>query len=81
MGRLRTATVKCNYKVTDRQLKEQFICGLNNSEILTEIIRELTKSYENMMLPRKHVLTRMNRVEAQGAKAVVNNSLHEVQKL
>ena len=42
-GRLRTAAMECNYKEVDRQLKEQFIHGLNESEMLTEIIRELTK--------------------------------------
>ena len=30
MGRLRTAAVICNYKEIDRQLKEQFIHGLND---------------------------------------------------
>ena len=37
MGRLRTAVVKCNYKEIDRQLKEQFIHGLNDEEMLVEI--------------------------------------------
>ena len=40
---LRTAVVKCNYKEIDRQLKEQFIHGLNDVEMLVEIIKELTK--------------------------------------
>ena len=43
MGRLRTAAVKCNYKEIDRHLKEQFIHALNDDEMETEIIRELTK--------------------------------------
>ena len=30
MGRLRLAVAKCNYKEIDRQLKEEFIHGLNN---------------------------------------------------
>ena len=43
MGRLRTATVECNYKEVDRQLKEQFIHRLNDSEMLREIMRKFTK--------------------------------------
>ena len=47
MGRLRAAAVECNYKEIDRQLKEQFIHGLNDEKMLAEIIRELTKCKEN----------------------------------
>ena len=38
-GRLRRAIVQCSYREVDKQLKEQFIHGLNDSEMLTEIIR------------------------------------------
>ena len=41
MGRLCIAAVKCNYQEVDRQLKEQFIHGLNNKYMLEEIIKEL----------------------------------------
>ena len=34
MHRLRTAAMEGNYKDVDRQLKEQFIHGLNDSEIM-----------------------------------------------
>ena len=47
MGRIRVAAIDCNYKELDRQLKEQFIHGLNDSDMLAEIIRELTKTNEN----------------------------------
>ena len=43
MGRLRTAVLECKYKEVDRQLKEQFIHGLNIGQMLAELIRELTK--------------------------------------
>ena len=33
MGRLWIALIKCNYKEVDRQLKEQFIHGLNDKEL------------------------------------------------
>ena len=42
MGRLWVAAVECNYQEVDRQLKEQFIHGLNNKCMLEEIMKELT---------------------------------------
>ena len=36
------AAVECNYQEVDRQLKEQFIHGLNNKCMLEEILKELT---------------------------------------
>ena len=42
MGRLCMAAAECNYRELDRQLKEQFIHGLNDKCMLDEIIRELT---------------------------------------
>ena len=42
MGRLHIAAVECNYQEVDRQLKEQFIHGLNDQSMLEEIIKELT---------------------------------------
>ena len=43
MGKLCLSTVECSYKELDGQLKEQFIHGLNDTDMLAEIIRELTK--------------------------------------
>ena len=37
MCRLWLATSECNYKETDRELKGQYILGLNDSEMLAEI--------------------------------------------
>ena len=42
MGRLRITVIECNYKVIDRQLKEQYIHGLNDNKMLIEILCELT---------------------------------------
>ena len=36
------AVAECNYRKLDRQLKEQFIHGLNDKLMLDEIMRELT---------------------------------------
>ena len=67
MGRLRIATTECNYKEINRQLKEQFIHGLNGSNLSIEIIQDLTEVDTNENLtsdqcwhgqgevkPRKH---------------------------
>ena len=43
MGRLWLAVIECNYKEIDRQLREQFIHGLNDTDMLREIIQEFTK--------------------------------------
>ena len=39
MGRLHITAVEYNYQEVDRQLKEQFIHGLNNKYMLEEIIK------------------------------------------
>ena len=41
------SATECYYKETDRQLKEQFIHGLNGSDMSIEISRELTKIEDN----------------------------------
>ena len=48
--------VECKYKEVYRQVKEQFIHGLNDDEMLAEIIRELTKKKENVTIPSETVL-------------------------
>ena len=42
MRRLCITAVECNYREVARQLKEQFIHGLNDQYTLEEIIKELT---------------------------------------
>ena len=78
MVRLRTAVAECKYKEVDRQLKEQFIHGLKDSEMLTEVIRELTKCKENVIIPSEIALVCIKRVEAQRAQTVVISSLHDL---
>ena len=56
MGRLRLAAIECNYKEIGRQLKEQFIHNLNDTEMLAEIIRELTKTHEDTEVTNEKVL-------------------------
>ena len=40
--RLHVVAAECNYRELDRQLKEQFIHGINDKLMLDEIIRYLT---------------------------------------
>ena len=67
MGRLRLAAVECNYKEIDRQLKEQFIHGPNDNDMLAELIRELTKAKESTALTSEQVLILAKRVKVQRA--------------
>ena len=52
MGRLHVAATKCNYRELDRQLREQFIHGLNDKVMLDEIIRELTTKNNDEQITR-----------------------------
>ena len=80
IGKLRIAAIECNYKEVDMQLKEQFIHGLSDSEMLAEIIWELTKSDENTMIPGEWVLVRAERIKAQRLQMKVINSLSKIKK-
>ena len=80
MGRLWLLAIECNYKELDRQLKEQFIYGLNDTDMLGEIIRKCTKIHENEEIISKNVLSWAKRVEAQRAQSAIMNSLTEVKE-
>ena len=41
MGRLHIKAEDCNYKEHDRELKNQFINGIHDEEIMQEMIKEL----------------------------------------
>ena len=56
MGRLRLAAVECKYREVDRQLKDHFIHRLNDNDMLTEIIKELTKAEESADITSEQVL-------------------------
>ena len=77
MGRLYIAAVECNYQEVDRQLKEQFIHGLNDKYMLEEIIKELTATKSDDHITSGDVLAWAKRVEVQRAQAVVLNTLRE----
>ena len=56
MGRLKISAIECYYQELDRQLKEQFIHSLNDTDMLGEIIWELTKIKENETITSENVL-------------------------
>ena len=64
MGRLRVIAIECNYQEVDRQLKEQFIHGLNDKNMLEEIIKELMTVKSNEQITSGNVLAWAKRVEA-----------------
>ena len=67
------AAAECGYKEVDRQLKEQFIHGLNDKIMLDKIIRELTSRTSNVQMTRKDVLAWAKRVKAQRVQAALLN--------
>ena len=56
MGRLRIAAAEYNYREIDRQLREQFIHGLNDDNMLIEIICELTAIKDTTVVTSKQVV-------------------------
>ena len=80
MGRLHVAAVECNYQEIDRQLKEQFIHGLNDKHMLEEIIKELTATSNDDCMTSLGVLAWAKRVEAQRVLPVLLNTLTELRE-
>ena len=77
MGHLCMAAAECGYKEVDRQLKEQFIHGLNNKVMLNEIIRELTSKTNSEQTTSKDVLAWAKRVKVQRVQASILNDITE----
>ena len=73
MGRLCIAAVECNYQEVDRQLKEQFIHGINDIYTLYKIKKELAVTKNDNHLTSGGVLAWVKRVEVQRAQAAVLN--------
>ena len=72
--------VECNYKEVDRQLKEQFIHGLNDRVMLDEIVRELMAKNNSEQINSEDVLLWARQIETQRAQAAILNNITEVQK-
>ena len=80
MGRLWLAAVECNYPESDRQLKEQFIHGLNDKEMLGEIIKELATIRGNDTVTSENILSWVKWIEAQRTQAVVMSAITETKE-
>ena len=65
MGKLRIVTTECNHKEINRQLKEQFLHWLIDSDMWMEIIKEILKIEENNNVRSEQVLAWARRVETQ----------------
>ena len=74
---------ECNYREIDRELKEQFIHGLNDKVMLDEVIRELTAK-SNEQMTSEGILAWAKRVEAQQVQAAILNDImdsHQFNKI
>ena len=80
MGRLQLTAVECNYQELDRQLKEQFIHGLNDKEMLCEIIKELTTTKRNDTITIENILSWAMRLEVQRAHPAVMSTITETKE-
>ena len=77
MGYLCMAVTECGYKEIDRQLKEQFIHGLNDKVMLDKNIRELTSKTSSQLMTSKDILAWAKGVKAQRAQASILNDITE----
>ena len=59
------SATECNYKEIARNLKEQLMHSLNNSDMSIKIIRGLTKIEDNENIRSEQVLVWAKRVKAQ----------------
>ena len=65
MGYLRLKANECEYKEKDRRLKEQFINGINDDEMKTEIIWELNAVKKTSEITSTQELAWARRLEAE----------------
>ena len=77
MEKLWVAAVGCNYHEVNRQLKEQFIHGLNDKSMLEEIIKEMTTAKNDDHITSEGVLAWAKRVEVQRAQAAALSTIIE----
>ena len=78
MGRLLVVVAECNYREIDRQLKEQFIHGLNDKVMLDDVIRELTAKCNDKQMTSEGILAWAKRVEAQWVQAAISSDITEL---
>ena len=74
MRRLRISVAECSYKEVDRQLKEQLVHGLNDNDMITEIIYKLTAMEDMSIVTSEQVLPWAGGVESWRSQTVVLDS-------
>ena len=77
MGHLCIAAAECGYKEIDRQLKEQFIHGLNDKVMLDKIIRELTSKTISQWTTSEDVLAWVEKSQMQRVQASILSDITE----
>ena len=75
MDHLRIKANECNYKECVRQLKEQFINGINDEIMTAEIMKELTTIGKISDITSEQVLSKAKRVEARRDQKVMLSSI------
>ena len=58
---------ECEYEEEDKQWKEQFINGINDEHMMTEIIKKLSET-KRLMITWEQILSWVKRMEAQRAQ-------------
>ena len=81
MGRLQVTTVECNYSEVDRKLKEQFIHGLNDKDMLDEVIRKIMTKNNREQTTSEDVLVGARRIKAQWAEAAILSDITKSKKI
>ena len=77
IGRPRIAAAEFNYKEVDRWLQEQFIHGINNNDVLIEIIHRLTAMKDTSIETTKQILAWARWFEAQRLQTAIFESSRE----
>ena len=78
--KIRIAVEGYNYKELDRQLKEKFIHGLNDNEMLTEIVHKLTTMKDTSTVTIKQILACARWVEAWWPQTAILDISEEIKE-
>ena len=81
IGRLSTKTVECQYKEYNMLLTEQFICGLNEDGMISEILNEVATLEDIKDATGECILLWAHRVEALRAHKSALSDIKELKYL
>ena len=80
MGRFQTKAAECEYKEYDRLLTEQFIKGLDDEGITSEILNEVSTLENIEYATSERVLLWAQREEVQRVQKVALNNIKEAKE-